>query len=176
MAQVSWEKPKNQAKPKRSERVKFITAGSIILLAVLYMLVSGTLQGKRYFITVEDLLTDAAYAERMARITGAVDGETIEYDSERGIIRFEIAHIPSTSDNLAATLHAALQDETALRLEVLVEDTAKPDLLQHEAQAILTGALRPDGIFQATELLLKCPSRFEESNAPAALRHIPEHQ
>jgi len=39
---------------------------------------------------------------------------------------------------------------------------AMPDLLQHEAQAILTGKLEEDGTFMATELLLKCPSRFEE--------------
>jgi cytochrome c-type biogenesis protein CcmE len=43
-----------------------------------------------------------------------------------------------------------------------MEDTSMPDLLQHEAQAILTGELGEDGIFRATELNLKCPTRFEE--------------
>jgi cytochrome c-type biogenesis protein CcmE len=38
-----------------------------------------------------------------------------------------------------------------------------PDLLQNEAQAILSGYLGEDGIFHANELLLKCPSRFEEA-------------
>ena len=38
-----------------------------------------------------------------------------------------------------------------------------PDLLQHEAQAIMTGRLGDDGVFYADELLLKCPSRYEES-------------
>ena len=51
-----------------------------------------------------------------------------------------------------------------------------PDLLQHEAQAILTGALGVDGVFYASELLLKCPSRFEESTGPEGLGQIPEHQ
>ena len=61
-------------------------------------------------------------------------------------------------------------------LRVIVEDAAMPDLLRHEAQAILTGALGRDGEFEATELLLKCPSRFEESTAPEGLSRIPEHQ
>ena len=38
-----------------------------------------------------------------------------------------------------------------------------PDLLQNEAQAILTGQLGADGVFYADELLLKCPTRYEEA-------------
>ena len=93
MTESSWEKPKNLEKPKRSERAKFLAAGLIILGAVLYLLVSGTLQGARYFITVADLLADAAYIGQTVRISGAVDGETIDYDSENAVIQFEIANI-----------------------------------------------------------------------------------
>lgn len=176
MADVQWRKPKNPAKKKRSERLKFISAGLLILVAVLYLLISGTLQGARYFITVSDVLDDASFLGRTVRISGAVDGESIDYDSEKAIIRFTIVHIPSEYDDLATALHEALRDRNAARLPVIVEDAAIPDLLQHEAQAILTGALRADGIFAATELLLKCPSRFEESTAPEGLSRIPEHQ
>jgi hypothetical protein len=38
----------------------------------------------------------------------------------------------------------------------------KPDLLQHEAQAIAEGKLNPDGTFVASNLLLKCPTRYED--------------
>ena len=175
MSDVSWEKPKHPEKKKRSERVKFITAGVIILVSVLYLVVSGTLQGARYFITVQEVLADASYLGRTVRISGAVDGESIEYDSEKAIIRFEIVNIPNEYDDLATALHEALLDPAAPRLKVIVEDAAIPDLLQHEAQAILTGALGRDEIFLATELLLKCPSRFEESTAPEGLSRIPEH-
>jgi cytochrome c-type biogenesis protein CcmE len=37
-----------------------------------------------------------------------------------------------------------------------------PDLLRHEAQAIVTGRIGADGVFYADELLLKCPTRYEE--------------
>jgi cytochrome c-type biogenesis protein CcmE len=37
-----------------------------------------------------------------------------------------------------------------------------PDLLRHEAQAIVTGRVGADGVFEADELLLKCPTRYEE--------------
>ncbi|MCY3798873.1 MAG: cytochrome c maturation protein CcmE [Chloroflexi bacterium] len=176
MTDVSWGKPKPGQKRKRSERLKFIAAGLMILVAVLYLLISGTLQGARYFITVSEVLEDETYLGRTVRISGAVDGESIEYDSEKAIIRFEIVNIPSKYDDLAAALREALLDSHAPRLRIVVEDAAIPDLLQHEAQAILTGALSRDGHFQATELLLKCPSRFEESTAPEGLSRIPEHQ
>jgi cytochrome c-type biogenesis protein CcmE len=39
----------------------------------------------------------------------------------------------------------------------------KPDLLRNEAQAIVTGKLNEDGVFYAEELLLKCPTRYEEA-------------
>jgi len=176
MTNVNWHKPKQPAKKKRSERLKFISAGVMILVAVLYLLISGTLQGARYFITVREVLDDASYQERTVRISGAVDGESIEYDSEKAILRFTIVNIPNEYEDLATALHEALLDPAAPRLNVLVEDAAIPDLLQHEAQAILTGALGRDGVFAATELLLKCPSRFEESTAPEGLSRIPEHQ
>jgi cytochrome c-type biogenesis protein CcmE len=34
--------------------------------------------------------------------------------------------------------------------------------LKHEAQAIVTGTLGEDGVFYADELLLKCPTRYQE--------------
>ena len=39
----------------------------------------------------------------------------------------------------------------------------KPDLLKDEAQAIMTGHLGADGVFHADELLLKCPTKYQEA-------------
>jgi cytochrome c-type biogenesis protein CcmE len=52
-------------------------------------------------------------------------------------------------------------DEDAARLKVMYEGPM-PDLLRHEAQAIVTGRVGDDGVFYAEELLLKCPTRYEE--------------
>jgi cytochrome c-type biogenesis protein CcmE len=49
------------------------------------------------------------------------------------------------------------------KIVVHVEGEVLPDLLTHEAQAIVTGELGADGVFYASELLLKCPSRYEEA-------------
>ena len=176
MAEMTWEKPKNLEKTKRgrSERAKFLLGGSIILAAVLYLLISATMQGARYFITVDEVVNNASYVNQTVRVSGAVLGESIEYDSENAIIRFTIVNLPNEYADLATALRDAVEDPNATRMPVVVEGEAMPDLLQHEAQAILTGEMSKDGIFNASELLLKCPSRFEESS-PEGLSSMPEH-
>ena len=56
----------------------------------------------------------------------------------------------------------AVEDESRSRLQVVYVGV-KPDLLRKEAQAIVTGELGEDGVFYANELLLRCPTRYEEA-------------
>lgn len=178
MAEMTWEKPKHIEKSKGGfapERAKFLIGGLLILGAVLYLLISGTMQGARFFITVDEVVNDASYINQTVRVSGAVLGESIDYDSENAIIRFTVVNIPSEFEDLATALHDAILDPNASRMDVIVVDEAMPDLLQHEAQAILTGEFGEDGLFHASELLLKCPSRFEE-NSPEGISNIPEHK
>jgi cytochrome c-type biogenesis protein CcmE len=61
-----------------------------------------------------------------------------------------------------------VNNQNAARLQIRYEGPV-PDLLQHEAQAIMTGELGTDGVFYASELLLKCPSRFENGGSRETL-------
>jgi cytochrome c-type biogenesis protein CcmE len=63
---------------------------------------------------------------------------------------------------LAKVLSEAVNDPTRQRVAV-VYNGPKPDLLRGEAQAIMTGKMGADGIFYADELLLKCPTRYEQA-------------
>jgi len=173
--QLTWEKPQAEnvqpkAKSSGIERFKFLIGGLLILGAVGYLLFSSTMSGARFFITVDDIVTDPAYVGETVRLSGAVVGESIEYDSENLTLAFTISHIPTEFDDLATALHESVSDPTQSRIPVFMEDEVKPDLLQHEAQAIMTGTLGADGVFYADELLLKCPSRFEE-NLPEGVTH-----
>lgn len=165
MTEMTWEKPSQPAgAPRSGERTKFLIGGVLIIAAVLYLIVSGTTGNTQYFMTVDSVLGNASeYTGKTVRLSGAVVGETIQYDSQNLILDFTIANIPQETQNLALTLHEAVSDPNATRLKVHLENQVKPDLLQHEAQAILTGSLGEDGVFYATEILLKCPSRYEEN-------------
>lgn len=148
---------------------KFIIGGALILAAVVYLIFSSTKANAEYFMTVDELNARGSQAiGQNLRISGAVIGTTIQYDASTMNVGFEIAQVPGDTatvedqGGLAAVLHAAVTDPTRARLTVLYHGP-KPDLLKDEAQAIMTGHLGEDGIFYADELLLKCPTKYEEA-------------
>jgi cytochrome c-type biogenesis protein CcmE len=164
MVQTTWEKPKvGDSQPNTRNRIQFILAGVILLGAVAYLIFSGTVTGGQYFLTVDEVVNNPEHIGQTVRVSGAVLGDTIDYDSQTLNLDFTIVNIPSEFENLAETLHIAVSDPNAVRLPVHMENEVIPDLLQHEAQAIITGHIGEDGVFYATELLLKCPSRYEEA-------------
>jgi cytochrome c-type biogenesis protein CcmE len=163
MTQLAWEKPENA--PEEAVRSgiqwKYLIGLIALFIGIGYLILQGTVSGARYFISVDELLS-GDYVGKTVRISGAVIGESIRYDPQNLIIDFTIANIPTETKDLARTLYEAAHDPNATRLAVHVRNQVKPDLLQNEAQAILTGKLGADGVFYATEVLLKCPSRYEE--------------
>jgi cytochrome c-type biogenesis protein CcmE len=173
MAQTTWEKSADPVAGAvtgaRSGRWKLIVGGIAILGAIVYLIISGTSSGARYFISINDLLSSSKYAGQTVRITGAVIGDTIRYDTEKLIIDFTMVDFPQDSQDLALALHTAVGDTKAAHIVVHLENQVKPDLLKNEAQAIVTGKLDANGVFQASELLLKCPSHYEEADEQKAL-------
>lgn len=147
---------------------KLIAAGLLIVAAVAYLIVTSTGSTAHYFLTIEEVQTMGGEAtERRLTISGAVLGDTIDYDPSQPQVTFTIVQVPGDpreverAGGLAKVLHDAVSDPDAARMEVVYEDV-KPDLLQHESQAIIRGQMGEDGRFHADEVLLKCPTRYEE--------------
>lgn len=161
---TTWEKDTNApAVVRGGSRSRFLIGGVIMLVAIGFLILNGTLNNAQYFITVDELISRPELVGQTVRVSGAVIGDTIDYEASTLTIRFTMVHIPEQTDDLAETLHLAVNDPAAARLDIVVENEPMPDLLQHEAQAILTGRLAEDGTFHADELLLKCPTRYEEA-------------
>ncbi len=114
-------------------RSKFILGGLSILAAVVYLIFSSTQQSAEYFMTVDELKAKG----------GSVTDKSLRLSG-------------------AVILKAAAADPTRTRITAVYVGP-KPDLLRDEAQAIMTGRLGQDGIFYADELLLKCPTKYEEA-------------
>ena len=95
-------------------------------------------------------------------------GESIRFDQDTRTLSFLIAGVPADyqeverQGGLAAVLERAIADPANRRIEVVYAGEM-PDLLRDRAQAIVTGELRADGKFYATEVLLRCPARYEEA-------------
>ena len=150
-------------------RSKFIIGGVLILAAVVYLIASSTKASAEYFLTVDEVVTQGqAVVGKNLRLSGAVIGDTIQYDPQTLTLTFDVAHVPGSNreveaqGGLAAVLHAAVVDPSRTRIKVSYTGP-KPDLLKDEAQAIMTGQVGSDGVFHAEELLLKCPTKYEEA-------------
>lgn len=148
---------------------KFVIGGVLILGAVVFLIWTSTKASAEYFLTIDELnAKGSSVVNKNLRISGAVIGDTIQYDAPNLKLTFEVAHVPAdnlavkTEGGLAAALHQAVLDPSRARMKVVYVGP-KPDLLRNEAQAIMTGHLGTDGVFYADELLLKCPTRYEEA-------------
>lgn len=150
-------------------QVKFLIGGALIIAAIILLIVTNTKAGAQYFLTVDELKArESEMVGKDIRISGAVLGESIRYDSDNLILNFEVVHVPGDNKEiealggLAVVLHNAVMDTSLNRMPVIYEGVM-PDLLRDEAQAIMTGYLDENGTFHAEELLLKCPTKYEEA-------------
>lgn len=133
-------------------RAKFVIGGIIVVASVVYLIASSISSSAQYYLTVRELRDKGqTMAGRNVRVSGFVVGESIAYNPQASNLSFDIV---DSHDELSSIVKA----ETLK----IVYTGPKPDLLQHEAQAIAEGKLNPDGTFAANNLLLKCPTRYED--------------
>jgi cytochrome c-type biogenesis protein CcmE len=168
MAQTATLQPGPLAR-RGGGRTKFLVGGLIILAAIVYLIASATQSAAQYFYTVDELKAQGANAVgKNLRVSGVVLGDTIQYDPQTLDLSFTIAQVTDdtkeieAAGGLAAVLKVAAADPNSARVPV-VYNGPMPDLMKNEAQAIITGHLSQDGVFHADELLLKCPTRYEDS-------------
>ena len=148
---------------------KFFIGGVLILGAVVFLIWSATASTSEYFLTIDELnAKGSSIVDKNLRVSGAVIGDSIQYDPQTLTLNFEVAQVPGdnvvieSQGGLAAVLHEAVLDPSRAHMKVVYVGP-KPDLLRNEAQAIITGYVDADGVFHADELLLKCPTKYEEA-------------
>jgi cytochrome c-type biogenesis protein CcmE len=142
-------------------RLKFLIGGVIVAASVIYLIVSSIGGSAQYYLTVKELKGKSqTMVGRNLRVSGFVMGDSIVYNPQASSLSFDIV---DTREELTQTVKA-----NTLKI---VYTGPKPDLLQNEAQAIAEGKLDPDGTFVASNLMLKCPTRYEDqipTSAPSA--------
>jgi cytochrome c-type biogenesis protein CcmE len=152
MSQAAWtNKEAILAEPKQN-RTKFVVGGLVILAAIIFLVVNAMSGTTQLFLTVDEFFEQqSSLSGRNIRVSGWVLGDTIKYtqiDDQNSTLEFDIV------DNLA---------NPGQRLHIVAANEPVPDLLQHEAQALVEGSAQ-NGSFYAVPggLLLKCPTRYEE--------------
>ncbi|MBU1229002.1 MAG: cytochrome c maturation protein CcmE [Proteobacteria bacterium] len=126
----------------------YIAALVLFLGGVGYLVASGVTKDSVYFLNVgEALATDAAEL-RQARLFGHVAAEGIELLQPGPGVSFVLLD----KENPAKTMRVSYRG-------------AVPDTFKAGAEVIIEGGLdKAGGVFQASTLITKCPSKYQKQN------------
>ena len=132
---------------RANKQVKFIVGGAVVVGLIIYLIVSAISSSGAYYREVGEVLDQkAALTEKNLRVSGNIVTESIQYDAATLNLNFKISDPKDASKQLAVYFHGV-----------------KPDQMDREgSSAIVEGMMAKDGVVKANNLLLKCPSRYEE--------------
>lgn len=133
-------------------RIKFILIGLGIAATMVFMLVVATQKsdgGFAYYVSVKEF-TEKGQPDGRFRVNGKVQPGTIERLSEGRQVKFTI-----------------IDKDGAETLPVDFSGVI-PDTFVDDADVVVEGNRRGDGVFEATTLLAKCPSKYEAAEGDAA--------
>lgn len=122
-------------------RKKFIIGGLILLIAASYLGYTGFTNSAIYYYTVSELTERESSANRVnVRVNGQVVNNSIDKEAGGLTLRFIIAEGGET-------------------LPVVYQGIV-PDAFKDGADIVIEGQLNSAGVFQADNILAKCPSKY----------------
>jgi len=134
------------------QRRQVLIAALVVCGALAYLMITGMRDTMVFYYTVSEVMQQHdALADKPLRIAGKVVPGTI---------------VVSNSDHLdrSFVIHEGGQQITVQYHGVT------PDTLVDDADAVVEGRLGDDGIFRATHVMAKCPSKYEGSTDPERYR------
>jgi cytochrome c-type biogenesis protein CcmE len=132
---------------RKNKNLKFIIGGVVIVALIGYLILSSISSEGAYFREVGEVLNQqTALTGKNLRVSGKVVTESIVYDAPNLELTFNISDPTDASKQLPIHFHGVQPDQIG----------------RENTEAIVEGSLGPDGTVEANNLLLKCPSRYEE--------------
>lgn len=128
-----------------NKQIKFVVA-VVLLLVLSGVLVAWTIKGNSsYYMTVDQVLAKAdTLAGQKIRMSGEVSQETESWDAENLLLTFALTD--ASGEHVTVSFHGS-----------------RPSNFSRATEAIVEGEMMPNGTFRADNLLLKCPSRYEDA-------------
>ena len=129
------------------KRLKVPLALAIALAAIAWLVVRGVSQNDVYMATLDQWDAERARRETV-RLMGFVKEGSIRQDPDRLVTAF------------------VLRNEKATREIQVSYAGVTPGLFRDGTSVVAAGRLREDGVLGATELMTKCPSKYEGQDSP----------
>ena len=130
-----------------NRKLKFIIGGAIVVALIAYLMVNAIQSAGTYYREVHEVVAQqSALTGRAIRVSGNIVSDSIVYDASKLDLQFTISDPTHTNERLPIHFHGV-----------------RPDQMSTEgSSAIVEGTLGTNGVLEANNLLLKCPSRYEE--------------
>jgi len=126
-----------------SPTIKFVIGG-VVVVAVIVVLIAVSFSGSTSdYLTVAEVKAMGPDQTRDSRVAGAIVPDTVEWETRDLHLTFQIEDGTGT---LPISFHGP-----------------QPDMLVDAVEAVVVGKYDPAAdVFEAEELLMKCPSKYEE--------------
>ncbi len=135
----------------RHKRIAFIASG-VACLGVAIALVLNVFQSNLvFFHSPSDVLAGKAPMDRTFRVGGMVENGTVKRVGDGLTVQFVVT---DTEKNISVAYKGTL-----------------PDLFREGKGVVAQGKLRPDGVFQASEVLAKHDENYMPPEAAQAIEH-----
>lgn len=128
------------------KRLKYVIGVLIIVICIVFLAVRGFKKTGVYYLTVSEVSERKdSLKEKPFRVDGIVVSGSIEWNPEKLFLKFEL----TDGEETLPVLHKGI----------------KPDLLRDGKEVVVEGTLGKDGIFNATKLITKCPSKYRPAKS-----------
>ena len=125
------------------KKKRFFIGGLIIVLAIAYLGYTGFESSATYYYTVSELTGQEGIADgENVKVNGRVMAGSVEQDTEERILTFIIVDV-----------------EGEKSLPVVYQGVV-PDTFKTGNDVVVEGYLNSAGVFQANNILAKCPSKY----------------
>jgi cytochrome c-type biogenesis protein CcmE len=126
-----------------SSTTKFIVGGVVVAVVITLLIATSFSGSTSDYLTVAEVRALGPEQVRDSRVSGAIVPDSVEWSTRDLHLVFEI------------------QDETGI-LPISYHGP-QPDMLVDAVEAVAIGKYDPQaGVFEAEDLLMKCPSKYEE--------------
>jgi len=126
-----------------SSRMKFVIGGLVVVIVVVALIATSFSGSTSEYLTIGEVKALGPDQTQNSRVAGKIVSDSVEWDTAAFHLAFEI------------------EDETG-RLPISYNGP-KPDMMADAVEAVAIGKYDPaKQVFTADELLMKCPSKYEE--------------
>lgn len=142
MSKSTFSEPKSKTKPKY--QLKYLIGAGVILAVIVGLIVFGLTQTGQWAVNLAELSAKGpAAVGQGVRVSGQLEANSVAKDVQANKIAFVLT-------------------DGVNRLPVSYNGVV-PDTFDRAVEIVAEGKLNPDGSFTATNVLARCPSKYDES-------------